>query len=205
MNETLPISYNLALKAAKFINDNYLPQITETFANTPFDANLVISIALQESAQDWVGWIDNKTPDKILALCISDSSGDQPNTTRKAFPKNAADFEQKYGSDLTNMLIEEGNKYRAAKNWSARTWIYKAYGIFCYDLQAIEDDLDFFQQKQWYEIQPCLDRFKKELLSKYNLKKDLWLTVQAYNGIGIDAINYASNVRSYYTYLNNQS
>jgi threonyl-tRNA synthetase len=84
------------------------------------------------------------------------------------------------------------------KGWSERDWLYKAYGIFQYDIQAITEDETFFANKLWYSFDECLNRLMKELNSKLKIANgDVWLAVQRYNGAGQAAINYMNNVKQF--------
>lgn len=197
----MPLSKPLAIKAADWLEKNFGDNIRKAVEGTEFTPDIIKGIALQETAIDWVGWIDHKTPAEILGLCVSDPSGDEPGTTRNPFPKNAADFRKKYGDSLTDMLIAEGNKYRNAKGWSPKQWLYKGYSIFQYDIQAIEEDKIFFENKLWYNIDECLDRLMKELNFKFKVKEAIWPAVAAYNGGGLQAQQYAQNVKQFVEYI----
>ena len=109
-------------------------------------------------------------------------AGDFPDTVRDAFPVNKAALEAQYGNELTQMLIDEGNKMRAMPQpgfphgYQAADYLYKGYGIFQYDLQYIQTDNAFFTGKLWYSIDYCIDRLIKELNEKWSLHpNDYWL------------------------------
>lgn len=107
------------------------------------------------------------------------------------------------------MLVAEGNKMRhmpqpgAPNGYSDANFLYKGYGIFQYDLQFIENDRDFFLQRQWYSIDECIKRVLKELNEKWGHTKDYFKTVKSYNGSGERAQNYATNVSQFYTWIKN--
>ena len=48
----------------------------------------------------------------------------------------------------------------------------------------MENDRAFFENKRWYNIDDCVDRLKKELVSKYKATKDVRKAIKAYNGSG---------------------
>lgn len=197
----MPLSQQQALRAANWLKTNFINQINNAVNGTAFTADMIISIALQESAIDWIGWIDKHTPDEILSICISDPTGDQPDTVRNVWPQNAAAFREKY-PDLIEMLIAEGNNFRAMKGWSARPWLYKAYGIFQYDIQAIDWDKDFFAKRQWYSMDECLKRLMTELNEKYRLTGgDVWKSIERYNGAGAAAVAYMGNVKQFNSWI----
>ncbi|HEY9362945.1 MAG TPA: hypothetical protein VIQ00_06780, partial [Chitinophagaceae bacterium] len=64
-------------------------------------------------------------------------------------------------------------------------------------------DEAFFTQKQWYEMDHCLEKVMKELKSKWaSHPNDLFQTVKAYNGSGPGAENYANNVLQFLAWIN---
>lgn len=192
----MPLTKPEAILAANWIESHFGEQIIKAVKETPFTPDIVISIALQESAQDWVHLIHDHTPEQILPLIISDPSGDQPNTSRHAFPKNLAEFKSKY-PELADMLVAEGNKYRDMKGWTPRPWLYKAYGIFCLDVQIIESDKAFFENKLWYSFDACMERLMGELMTKFHITDDVWSAVKYYNGFGKQADEYVKNVKRF--------
>lgn len=78
--------------------------------------------------------------------------------------------------------------------------VYKGYGIFQYDLQAVESDEAFFREKKWYRFSDCLDRAVKELKEKFSTHHDVKEAIRAYNGSGPNAIEYANNVMEFSRY-----
>lgn len=205
MNETLPISLNAANEAKTWLLSHFHINIEQAIEGTDFTVNLICAIACQETAQRWLLWIDKYDPETILQRCVFDASGDFPNTSRSAFPKNAADFHNKYGDEFTDMLISEGNKMRAmpqpgdANGYNPSHFLYKGYGIFQYDLQAVLTDELFFRNKLWYNIDECCKRCIQELKSKQKrIGNDIWAIVKAYNGSGQAAENYSNNVKQFY-------
>jgi hypothetical protein len=182
-------------KVRTWMAANFGAQIDAAAAAIGVDSNLIYAIACQETAVMWLGWIDKMTPDKILAGCVFDSSGDAPAGGREAFPKNTAEFRGRFGDATTQQLIDEANAARAIRGFSPRDWVYKGYGIFQYDLQNIQSDADFFTNRRWYDIAACLDRFSKVFGEKLKATQgDLRAAVKAYNGSGPRAEAYATAV-----------
>jgi len=200
MNEELPISPNQAIKAHQWLQDNFKDDIQNAIKETNYSHELVSAIFSQETAQRVLLWVEKYEPDIILQRSIFDASGDFPNTTRNAFPKNAAAFHDKYGDEFTDMLISEGNKMRRMpqpgnpNGYSDSHYLYKGYGLFQYDLQNVLTDELFFLHKQWYNFNECIKRLIQELQLKARRNTDLWDIVKAYNGAGQNATNYANNV-----------
>lgn len=189
-----PVGYTRTVSCAAWMDHHFGDQVAAAVKNTPFEKDLIYAIACQETAICWSAWINDHTPEEILARCVFDASGDA-NGTRVAFPKNTAAFIAKYGHDLANMLIAEANATRALHGWGPKQWVYAGYGIFQYDIQNIINDQAFFEQKQWYSIEACLDRMLRVLNAKWHLHTgNLTATVKAYNGSGPRADQYANNV-----------
>jgi hypothetical protein len=163
---------------------------------TPFGVELLCGIACKETASMWLGFIDRGlSPGEILGRAIGDASGDFPNTSRSAFPKDTSTFRREFGDDFADMLIAEANASRALRNMGPRQWVYKGYGIFQYDLQHVRDDTAFFKDKQWYALDACLSRVVGELQRKFQRTGELWAAVKAYNGSGPRADAYRDDVK----------
>lgn len=175
-------------------------KLKEATQDSKFTADHLIAIACQESAGDWIMWIDKHSPDEILAACVSDPTGDQPDTVRNVWPQNLAVFEKDYPT-LASQLVAAGNVYRTMKGWSPRNWLYKAYGIFQYDIQAIKEDRVFFEEQQWKSIDHCIERVIMELNLKIGKTDDVWGAIKHYNGSGKAADQYMLNVKQFYDWI----
>lgn len=173
---------------------NFEATISNAIAGTPIDTALVYAIACQETASVWLGWLETMPTEDILARCVFDASGDSAGSSRSAFPANTAEFRQKMGDQLTDMLITEANATRALRKLPPAQWVYKGYGIFQYDLQNILSDLQFFGQRQWGDFGTCIDRFMREMRAKLAAASDLTDAVRRYNGTGPRAERYAAAV-----------
>jgi hypothetical protein len=204
----MPLSQSNCKKCVNWMKQNFEVKIAKAVENSPFDKELIYAIACQETAQRWVLWIDKFEPAVVLQRCVFDASGDFPNTSRSAFPKNRAELETHMGAQVAQMLVDEANKMRAMPQpgkpagFGPATFLYKGYGIFQYDLQFIKEDKNFFVSKQWYSMDECLTRAMKELNRKWNrFPNDLFHTVKAYNGSGDRAEQYAWRVSQFYTWI----
>lgn len=196
----LPITKEQAQKAVHWMKKNYQHDMKQAVAGTAFSINHICGIGCQETAFLWLGWIDKLSPGEVLGRCIGDASGDFPGTVRNVFPRNTGAFEAKYDAAFSQMLIDEANKTRKLRGMSPRSWIYKGYGIYQYDLQSVTRDESFFRDKKWYHYSECLAHVMKELKTKYAVHKDIWKTIKAYNGSGPKASVYANNVVQFSQY-----
>ena len=195
--DDLPISLSQAKKVTLWLKRNYGDKIEATCKGTPFPPHVICAIACQETAYFWLKMSEKLTADEVLARCVLDASGETSSDPRSAFPRNTSAFRSKYGDDFTDMLIEEANVTRKIRGMAPKEWVYKGYGIFQYDLQAVTEDEPFFHKKEWYSIDYCLARAMQELKSKYARTHDLWESVRAYNGSGPRAQQYKRNVQKF--------
>jgi len=190
-----PLNRDQTRRAKQWLMRNFGDAIRAATDGTPFDTDLVCAIACKETANVWLGWIGNMGPDEVLARCVFDASGDAPGSSRSAFPQNTAAFRDRFGDELTEMLIAEANRARALRKLDTAEWVYKGYGIFQYDLQHITDDEDFFRNKRWSNMGDCLDRLFRELREKLQAANgDLAEAVRRYNGSGPRAEEYKAHV-----------
>ena len=193
-----PISDRQAVRVTEFMRDNFGAKIMAVTASTPFPAPLLPAIVCQETAYFWLDFLNTITPAQVVARCVLDASGDVTGD-RTAFPRNTAAFRQRYGDEFSNLLIQEANETRSLRGYGPKQWVYAGYGIFQYDLQYVIPDETFFRNRQWYDIDECLERVMKELKAKHAITHDLWEAVRAYNGSGPRAEQYKRNVRHYFS------
>ena len=89
---SLPITRRQAKAEARWMKRHYGDRIARAVHRTPFSVNLLCGIACQETAVFWLNFIDDRSPDEVLAQCVLDASGDFPGTMRMAFPRNTETF-----------------------------------------------------------------------------------------------------------------
>lgn len=206
----LPIGESSAREATRWLMGNFGPALTAAGKGTPFGAEILCAIVCQETAYFWLPLLRDLSKkaefkenpvdltDLIIARCVLDASGDHPDSPRSAFPKNTAAFEKKYGTKFTEMLVAEANLTRALRGYGPKRWVYKGYGIFQNDLQAVVENESFFREKKWYDFKNCLDRCMGELKAKLKAQGgDTWEAVRAYNGSGPRARQYRDNVKAF--------
>ncbi len=193
-----PLRAEETASVKRWFRGNYAAQIDAAIAGVAgLDSDLVCAVAAKESAVYWVGKIGQLAPSAILGYCVFDASGDAPGTHRYAFPRNQAALraDPAHGA-VTDMLIEEANKSRAAlRGFQPANYLYKGYGIFQNDLQNIRVDPDFFCKRLWYSIEACLARFVTEMSRKLRAADgDVRSAVRLYNGGGARTEQYAADV-----------
>jgi hypothetical protein len=194
MAATMSTHAQVVEESVAWLNENFRKAITGAFSDTAFDLKHIYGIAWAESSELWPNLIGNYNASDILSFCVLDGSGDVLNTSRSAFPQNAAAFRRKYDDNFTNLLIEEGSKARKARGLNPAAILYKGYGMFQYDLQFVKDDRAFFEDRLWYKFPECLLRLKKELIKTFTEYKDVRQAIRAYNGAGSAATEYVNKV-----------
>lgn len=196
---SLPINQTQTKQAATWLKQHFGQQINNAVAGTLYSPELVIAIACQETAYKWLNWIGKHDPATIVARCVFDTSGEPefPQAPRSCFPKDRNQFKAHYGHELLSMLVTESNKTRQLQGWGNAPFLAKAYGLWQFDLQNIVTDKAFFAEKQWYNIDICLQKLIGELNEKAKLKGNLKDIVRRYNGAGIRAESYANNVMQF--------
>jgi hypothetical protein len=198
---SLPISKSAAIKSCKWLVDHFGDRLRTAVNGKPYKVKHLCAIVCQESAYKWLNWTASQNVATIVARCVFDASGDYPGTNRSAFPKNTKAFQSKYGDTFTSMLVEEANLSRRLQGWGDKSWVYKGYGIFQYDLQNVKTDEAFFREKKWYDFAECLQRCCKELDDKLSSTGgDLWQAIKRYNGSGPAAEQYMQNVKVFTDY-----
>ena len=198
---SLPISKSSAIKCARWLVGNFGARLAAAANGKPYRVKHLCAIVCQETAYKWVPWIDTLPVQTIVERAVYDASGDYPGTSRSAFPINTDAFRKRFGNAATAMLIEEANLTRRLQGYQDKDWVYKGYGLFQYDLQAILRDPAFFEDRQWYDFDRCLQKVVDELdLKLIEQNGDLWEAVRSYNGSGARARQYAANVKLFTQY-----
>lgn len=192
----LPLTEAQARKATRWLVSNFGDALRGAADGTPFPVELLCGIACKETASMWLRFVDRGLPAAdVLGRAIGDASGDFPGTSRSAFPQDTATFRGEFGDDFANMLIAEANATRKLRDFGPKSWVYKGYGLFQYDLQHVHADEGFFKDKRWYALDACLERVVGELQRKFARTGELWAAVKAYNGSGPRAEEYREHVK----------
>jgi metacaspase-1 len=192
----LPLTEAQTRKATRWLMTHFGHDLQRVAEGTPFGVELLCGIACKETGSVWLPFVDHGlSPAEILGRAIGDASGDFPNTSRSAFPKDTPTFRAAFGDAFADMLIAEANASRALRHMGPKNWVYKGYGIFQYDLQHVVADEAFFRERQWYQLDACLERVIRELRRKFQRTGELWAAVKAYNGSGPRADEYRDNVK----------
>lgn len=185
--------YTAIEKNMLWFKENFEAKIKAKLAGTPFDLNLLMAIAYQETGYVWSKMIGKTTVDDLLLCCTGDTL-DAPN--RSAFPTNKAALIAHPDGDKMFLIARE-----ALKNVGRWEAAYKklydtrpdkfchGYGIFQYDLQFFKTNPGFFLNKEWGNIDKVIEMAVNELkaaqkrIPSYRGKTALTITEQIYVAI----------------------
>ena len=199
---TLPLTQPQVVTGATWLMASCGPAIRAATAGKPYTPALVCAIACKETGFIWIPRSATMTAAALLPRLVGDASGDIKGTSRRAFPRNTAAFRAKFGDVFTAMLIGEANQARAMRGLPPAHIVYKGYGLFQYDLQHVLTDQPFFEERQWYTIEPCLARLTQVLERTFLAAGgDVHDGVRRYNGSGPAAETYADHVLAYADWL----
>jgi hypothetical protein len=162
----------------QWFKGNFHEEIEASLAGTPFNLDMIVAIACQETGHVWsVLRKKNFTREQILALCVGDTL--DADKGRKAFPKTKADLiampnGQKMFDIARKALVDMAKHIPGFKEVAKNQDKFcHGFGLFQLDLQFFKDDPDYFLENR-YEIfeetlKKCLGELRGALKHK-NLK-----------------------------------
>ena len=164
--------------AIVWLKSTFSTQLNAGVRNTPFDKNLVVAIAMQETSYLWRGQYKNRPVGEVLALCVGDTI-DAPR--RSAFPRNRALLEAEPKGKrmfkvarraLEDIAAINGTYANVARNPDK---FCHGFGMFQYDLQFFKEDPDFFLDRKWATFDgtlgKCISELKSKLRTTYGANK----------------------------------
>ncbi|TSD88346.1 SH3 domain-containing protein [Mycobacterium sp. KBS0706] len=135
----------------RWFKQQFRTQIEGVLAGTPFDLDMIVAIACQETGSIWS--VLRKVPlplDQILALCVGDTIDYQgPGKGRQAFPRNKAalvaetDGQQMF--DIARKALED-----MAVHVPGYSGVVQNPDKFCHGFGVFQRDLQFFRQDPGY-------------------------------------------------------
>lgn len=153
-----------------WLKQQFRNEFAASTAGTPFSAELLMAIALQESGEIWGPLAaNNQVPATIMPLCTGDTL-DAPH--RSAFPQTKDDLLRvPDGKTMFQIaraaLVDLGTLnpiYQSVANHYPDKFCH-GYGIFQYDLQHFLEGpkKNFFLHKEWHSLSSCLRLCIEEL------------------------------------------
>ncbi|MBR0680155.1 hypothetical protein GXW74_06630 [Roseomonas eburnea] len=156
----------------RWFKEQFQAPIAAAIAGTPFDVDMLVAIACQETGHIWSTLRRKNMPTaQILALCVGDTLDDTAG--RRAFPRNKAeliaapkgqmmfDIARKA---LVDMAVHINGFAGVAANPNK---FCHGYGVFQRDLQFFKVDPDYFLQRRYETfgdtLAQCLGELKRGL------------------------------------------
>ncbi|MCI4663800.1 MAG: hypothetical protein MRY74_03675 [Neomegalonema sp.] len=158
-----------------WFKETFWDEINQAVQGSPFDADMLIAIACQETAYIW-SQLRKKglAKDEIVKLCCGDTL-DAPR--RRAFPKHKrALLAKPRGQEmfdiaraaLLSMAAHVPGYNFAFKNEDK---FCRGFGVFQYDLQFFKEDPDYFLEKRYERFDETLKKALEELTSALRKRK----------------------------------
>jgi len=150
-------------------------QIEAALPGTPFDLDMIVAIACQETGYIWSVLRKKNLPlDRVLALCVGDTIDFQgPGKGRQAFPRNKALLLAKPNGQAMFDIARNGLEQMAVFIRGYERAVAKpdkfchGFGVFQRDLQFFEDDPDYFLERRYENfgntLAQCLGELRRGL------------------------------------------
>lgn len=161
----------------RWFKQQFGQQVRAATAGTPFDLDMIVAIACQETGYIWSILRHKVLPiDRICALCVGDTIDYKgPRKGRQVFPLNKVDLlaapRGREMFDIARAALEDmaadiPGYQKAAANPSK---FCHGFGVFQRDLQFFLDDPDYFLERKYEHFDSSLQHCLKEL--RRGLKK----------------------------------
>lgn len=156
-------------EAVRWFKTQFADRIQQGVSGTPFSADMITAIAMQETGYIWIRTYDKLPLADVLRLCTSDIIDNTGG--RDAFPKNRRELEEDprgaemfaIGRQALKDMAVYCPEFRKYTTDAFPNKFCRGYGIFQYDLQFYEINPDFFLQKRWSDFDECLGLLVEEL------------------------------------------
>ena len=161
----------------RWFKQQFRGQIERELTGTPFDLDMIIAIACQETGYIWSVLRKKPLPlDRVVALCVGDTIDFKgPGKGRQAFPLNKDDLVAKPNGQLMfaiarkaleDMAVHISGYHDAVANPKK---FCHGFGVFQRDLQFFKDDPNYFLERRYENFGDTLSHCLGEL--KRGLKK----------------------------------
>jgi hypothetical protein len=157
----------------EWFKDQFATEIEAAVAGGPFDLDMVVAIACQETGHIWQRLRKEPNPltrDEILALCVGDTIDAKPGGKgRRAFPKNKAELlahprgQQMFAiarKALEDMAPHVPGFGGAVAN---KNKFCRGFGLFQFDLQFFKTEPDYFLERRYEKFDETLGKCLHEL------------------------------------------
>jgi hypothetical protein len=153
--------------AIRWFKITFQNELVQAVAGTPYTADLLAAIAMQETGYIWSVLVGKNLPvADVLGLCVGDSL-DTP--SRSAFPKNKAALTAvsngQAAFDIARKALVDMSKHIPGYTGAVANAVKfcHGFGIFQYDIQFFKTNPGFFLNREWGNILKCLALIIQEL------------------------------------------
>jgi hypothetical protein len=161
----------------RWFKQQFRGQIERELTGTPFDLDMIVAIACQETGYIWSVLRKKQLPlERIVALCVGDTIDFKgPGKGRQAFPRNKDELVAKPNGQLMfaiarkaleDMAVHITGYHDAAANPKK---FCHGFGVFQRDLQFFKDDPGYFLERRYENFSDTLAHCLGEL--RRGLKK----------------------------------
>lgn len=156
----------------RWFKEQFQAPIAAAVAGTPFDVDMLVAIACQETGHVWSTLRRKDMPTaQILALCVGDTLDDTAG--RRAFPRNKAELlaaprGQQMFDIARKALVDMAVHIRGFAGVAGNPNKFcHGFGVFQRDLQFFKTDPDYFLQRRYESfgetLAQCLGELKRAL------------------------------------------
>lgn len=155
----------------RWFKQQFRADIDPALAGTPFDLDMIVAIACQETGYIW-SILRNKplSVERIVALCVGDTIDYKgPNKGRQAFPRNKAALvaapKGQMMFEIARQALEDMAAYIPGYNDSVANSrkFCRGFGVFQRDLQFFKDDPTYFLERRYENLSDTLTHCLAEL------------------------------------------
>ena len=159
----------------RWFKRQFRAQIEAALTGVPFDLDMIVAIACQETGYIWSVLRKKQLPlDRVVALCVGDTIDYQgPSKGRQAFPRTKdALVAQPNGQlmfEIARQALEDMGAYipgYQAAVTNPRKFCH-GFGVFQRDLQFFKDDPNYFLERRYesftHSLSHCLGELRRGL------------------------------------------
>jgi hypothetical protein len=155
----------------RWFKQQFSGEILPALAGTPFDPDMLVAIACQETGEIWpILRKKQLTLDRITALCVGDTIDWQgPRKGRQVFPRNMDSLVAAPNGQAMFKIAREALENMAAfipgytSSVANPKKFCHGFGVFQRDIQFFKDDPDYFLERRYEKFSESLAQALNEL------------------------------------------
>jgi hypothetical protein len=182
----------------RWFKQQFSGQIQPALSGTPFDVDMLVAIACQETGEIWpILRRKGLSLDRITALCVGDTI-DFPRRSKQAFPKNKDDLVAAPNGqamfEVARSALEDMATFIPGYTSSVAN-----PNKFCHGFGVFQRDIQFFKVDPAYFLDRRYEKFDQSLAQALNELRDGLKTVRLQNRTTITDLEFASVAIAYNT------